>query len=123
VSLFESGLFDLHSGERSVFKIDCDFLRGEDWLTLAKLIVTRVPIYGSVEGVPSGGLKLASCLDKYRVAGSTGLLIVDDVLTTGNSMEAHRAGRLAYGAVVFARNECASWITPLFTLNTSLNAV
>lgn len=32
------------------------------------------------------------------------------------SMEKHRAGRNAIGAVIFARAETPDWILPLFTL-------
>lgn len=44
----------------------------------------------------------------------TGMLIVDDVYTTGGSLDGFRGDRNAIDAVVFARQEPLSWITPLF---------
>lgn len=118
-NLFVSGDFKLHSGSRSKWKIDCDALTDEDWETLAQMIVERVPPFGFVEGVPSGGLKLAQVLRKYQSDGSRKCLIVDDVLTTGTSMETWRIGRdenEVVGAVVFARGLCPEWIVPLFQM-------
>jgi len=113
-SLFQRGLFILHSGGRSSWKIDCDTLEEEDILTLAEMIETIVPKFGLVEGVPTGGLRLAEKMKFYISEGP--LLIIDDVLSTGVSMEEHRAGREAIGAVIFARGKCPSWVIPLFTM-------
>jgi hypothetical protein len=48
-------------------------------------------------------------------------LIVDDVLTTGASMEAARAklwpGSLPLGVVIFARGPCPDWVWPIFRLD------
>ena len=112
MSLFLFGSFALHSGGRTDFKIDCDALTDGDWYALAARIARRVSAFGSVEGVPRGGLKLAEMLKGYCTAGP--VLIVDDVLTTGASMEQQRAGRDAMGVVVFARGPVPSWIEPLF---------
>ncbi len=103
----------LHSGARSTWKIDCDALGEEDLATIAALMVLLVPKFGSVEGVPTGGLRLAEKMNFYITEGPH--LIVDDVLTTGISMEEIRRGRDAIGAVIFARGKCPSWIRPLFT--------
>lgn len=113
-ALFQTGNFRLHSGAEADFKIECDALTDHDWAALAGIMVTRIPPFGEVEGVPSGGLQLAAELEVYASEGP--VLIVDDVLTTGASMEEQRAGRDAIGAVVFARGECPEWVTPLFTL-------
>lgn len=83
-----------------------------DWECLAWLLKEKLPAFGAVEGVPRGGLKLAAELRKYATSGP--LLIVDDVLPSGGSMERHRNGRDAIGAVVFARKSVPSWIVPLF---------
>lgn len=115
--LFQRGDFNLHSGVQSWLKIDCDVLTLEDLDTLAYLLTFRLPDFGAVEGVPRGGLRLAAAMEYYISDGP--LLIVDDVLTSGGSMEDHRAGRSAIGAVIFARREPASWITPLFQLTPS----
>lgn len=111
--LFTFGDFTLHGGERSCWKIDCDALTDGDLVTLARMIADAMPTFGSVEGVPRGGLRIAEALQAHVTAGP--LLIVDDVFTTGASMEAHRAGRFAIGAVIFARRaDWPAWIRPLF---------
>ena len=112
-ALFQSGAFALHSGELSNWRIDCDALTDADIETLALVVAEGVGDFGTVEGVPKGGLRLAKALEVYAQGGS--LLIVDDVLTTGASMEEQRAGREAVGAVIFARGECPAWVTPLFS--------
>ena len=106
--------FVLHSGMKSVWKIDCDALSFGDIHTLARMIRLIVPPFAVVEGVPRGGLLLAKLLSQYCIRPPGPLLIVDDVLTTGESMEQHRAGRIARGVVIFARGPVPSWVTPLF---------
>jgi orotate phosphoribosyltransferase len=113
--LFRLGAFTLNSGRKSQFKIDCDFLTDDDWDALAWLVANRVPYFGSVEGVPRGGVKLASALLPYVTSGQT--LITDDVITTGASMERRRAGRNCLGVVIFARGPVPAWVTPLFSLD------
>lgn len=119
------GEFTLHSGKKSTFKIDCDALTNDDIEVIALMLKYRLPPFGEVEGVPQGGLRLAAAMRKYAVPGvqrkgwygATALLIVDDVFTTGMSMEEHRGGRPAMGAVIFAREETPEWITPLWILS------
>lgn len=112
--LFQRGDFTLHSGEKSGIKIDCDALTDDDLDTIAWMLRGRLPSFGSVEGVPRGGLRLARFLEGYATMGHP--LIVDDVYTTGASMEAHRGDRIAHGAVIFARREPPPWIVPLLTV-------
>lgn len=119
-NLFQLGDFVLHSGEESFFKIDADALTLEDWQTLALMLLPRLPEFGSVEGVPRGGIVLASFMLPHVTEGP--LLICDDVVTSGGSLEAHRAGREAIGAVVFARRKVTlPWVTALFTLSEEIN--
>ena len=116
-ALFQQGAFTLSNGDLSLFKIECDALTDRDWATLAWMIAARIQ-FSRVVGVPRGGLKLAAELEIYAEAeGPT--LIVDDVLTTGASMEAARAGidGPSVGAVVFSRGIPAGWITPLFQMH------
>lgn len=158
MSLFQLGDFVLHSGQRSRWKIDCNAPGPQDWKTLAAMAAEFLPPFGAVEGIPGGGLKLASAMSWYRkctcgrsapehwwtkkdedppgnclrskklvdVAGLCGckrfspippVLICDDVLTTGVSMEEQRAGREVIGLVIFARAETPKWIRVLFTFN------
>lgn len=115
MSLFQFGNFHLSSGDVSNFKIDCDALTDRDIETVAIMLKERLPNFGSVEGVPSGGLRLAKVMEHYITEGP--LLIVDDVLTTGRSIERLRNGRTAIGAVIFSRKMVyVSWITSLFQM-------
>lgn len=114
MNLFQLGDFTLHSGERSRLKIECDALTHEDIQALAWIIKEQAGNFGEVEGVPRGGLPLAAELKQYITKGK--LLIVDDVMTSGESMEEFRAGRDAIGAVVFARRETPDWVRPIFRM-------
>lgn len=118
MNLFQSGYYKLHSGQFSDLKIDCDYLTDEDINTIALQLVRRLPSFGLVEGVPEGGLRLAEAMSKYTDPRTPSqILIVDDVFTTGASMEKHRGFRIdVFGAVIFARNEPPAWITPLFRM-------
>lgn len=115
-SLFSLGSHELSSGGRSGWKIDADFLTELDWECLAYLAHLRLPEFSEVEGVPRGGEAFAVQLRRFTSPGGE-LLIADDVLTTGASMERHRRGRKAIGVVAFVRGRCPSWITPLFVLS------
>jgi len=114
--LFRLGDFTLHSGDKSRWLIDCSVLSDEDWNTLAYMIQESIT-FGKVIGIPKGGLKLASALEQYK-SDSNITLVVDDVFTTGKSMEEERAKHTepTLGAVIFARSACASWIHPVFQL-------
>lgn len=114
MTLFQLENVTLSSGVVSPFKIECDALTDDDWQCLAYLITQTIPAFGSVEDVPIGGFKLAAHLHEHRSNGP--LLIVDDVLTTGVSMEKQRNGRDVMGAVAFACGECPEWVTPLFQM-------
>ena len=116
-NLFQLGEFKLHSGRISHFKIECDALTSEDWETLAVLIKDKFQ-FREVVGVPSGGLKLARVLSKYKDDNSDVTLIVDDVLTTGDSIRTLRNSIKgeSIGVVIFTRGECPYWIYPLFEM-------
>lgn len=104
MNLFNTGEFRLNSGLSSDFKIDADALTDEDIQALAHIIKDRIVPFGWVEGVPTGGLRLAAALSPFATPDDTDLgLIADDVMTTGNSLEKQRAGRWAMGIVLFNR--------------------
>ena len=122
-NLFQQGTFKLHSGEVSNLKIECDALTTEDWDTLAKLIAQNM-FFTEVIGIERGGLPLAKALEKYigHREGSKIVLIADDVLTTGESMEKAKEqvkGRVrdVFGVVVFARRKCPEWVYPIFQMS------
>jgi hypothetical protein len=128
VNLFQLGDFTLSSGAKSKWKLECDALGDDDWRALAEMIRQLVGPFSSVEGVPRGGLKLAELLRPHaELAGPH--LIVDDVLTSGGSMERLRERRRGEntfssgyegpefaGAVVFARGQCPHWIKAIFQM-------
>lgn len=119
MNLFVDGEFTAHSGETLSFKIDCDALTDSDLATLAAEIARRLGKIGKVHGVPRGGLRIAEAVRPY-CTGSIfhPWLIVDDVLTTGRSMEETRKrfSSKTVGAVIFARRPCPDWIMPLFVM-------
>ncbi|RJQ27058.1 hypothetical protein C4577_01930 [Candidatus Parcubacteria bacterium] len=125
--LFRSGNYRLHSGEMSTYKIDCSVLADSDWNTLASLATNVLPKFGKVVSVPTGGDIFASCLEQYATKRDTDpILVVDDVLTTGRSMEEVRNSIVGsntegpnkvIGVVAFSRGNCPGWITPLFQFN------
>lgn len=126
MGLFCLGDFVLNSGKCSPFKIECDALTIPDWVALAEMVSLTVPPFSSVEGIPRGGLQLARALLPHVTPDANRHLIVDDVLTTGGSMNRRReevwvemgrpSATIIMGAVVFARGPSPAWITPLFQL-------
>lgn len=132
MSLFKFGDFTLSSGIKSKFKIDCDCLDQSDIETLAFLIKNMVGSFTSVEGVPRGGLRLAKVLEGFvdpskqsRYSNRGRHLIVDDVFTTGRSIEWIRENceytkngweASIRGAVIFSRGELPAWVSSLFQM-------
>lgn len=117
--LFLPGPIKSHNGLGLPDKIDCDALSESDWHVVAQWFSKRVAPYGKVIGIPKGGLSLAHFMGLYATKGCDTLLIVDDVLTTGKSMEQAKAdwghGKEVIGAVLFARTgEVPEWITARF---------
>ena len=115
------GQFVAHSGGILDYKIECDSLSDRDIEGVAGALALMLSEFGSVEGVPRGGLRLAKALEPFATKGP--LLIVDDVCTTGASLEAHRAGRDAIGAVIFNRGHLPSWCRALFHTNAVVDAL
>jgi hypothetical protein len=105
--------FTMHSGGLTNFKIECGALTDEELETFALLISKRFS-FGKVEGVPRGGWPIANALQKYCTRGAS--LIVDDVLTTGQSMERASKYPSDIGVVLFARGPCPDWVWPVFQL-------
>lgn len=119
--LFITGDFISAAGLRLRWKIDCDALTYEDWRCIAEVVGPCLN-FGAVEGVPYGGNQFAQVLQPFATAGPGGgeLLIVDDVFTTGYSMDRHRGGRQAQGLVLFARNTIHpphTWIKSIWNLS------
>ena len=121
MSLIDPTPFCSHSGISLPWKIDADALTNDDLGALAKLVADRIGFW-RVVGIPRGGLRFAEALEPYvRWIGSKPtVLIVDDVLTTGKSMENAKLQFGEYfnvtGVVIFARTVCPHWVQPIFSL-------
>lgn len=118
MNLFTPGPFTSKHGATLPDKIECDALSREDWAAVAAWFAARLD-FSLVVGVEYGGCKLAEALRPYCKPGKP-LLIVDDVLTTGRSMENYRVvlssgGQPVLGAVLFSRSKVTPrWILPRF---------
>ena len=117
MDLFQSVNFKSHSGLNLTWKIEMDALSEQDWFTIKKMIMEITPPFREAVGIPRGGVKLGDLLNEHAT-GKEGdpICIVDDVLTTGGSMEyfltqyqRNRRPFTAIGWVVFARTQCPPW--------------
>jgi hypoxanthine phosphoribosyltransferase len=106
------GQFISHSGLMLPYKIICDSFSDEDWAGYAQIVRAKFA-FSQVIGVPRGGLRFAEACKPFCVEGYP-TLIVDDVLTTSNSMEEWRQTVLgpAIGVVIFARGPIPNWVWP-----------
>ena len=132
--IFRLGNFELHSGKKSQWKIECDMLVEEDYKTLAYIVakewklkfglVTHVGAKVNYKGRIANSYNFKCALQEYETKTlQNPILIVDDVLTTGHSInEEKRLCEHIYddcgmvGVVIFARGDCPSWVKPIFRL-------
>ena len=120
--LFVEEDFIGHSGGQLHWKIEMDALDDAEWKCIARMIMeyeTR-PFQAAI-GIPRGGLTLSSYLNVYSTQNPEDpYLIVDDVLTTGGSMdefkEEHFKDKKVVGWVVFSRNRPPDWVNVLFQM-------
>tara|TARA_Y100001949_G_C15974282_1_gene325376 strand:- start:1299 stop:1709 length:411 start_codon:yes stop_codon:yes gene_type:complete len=122
--LFQSVNFKSHSGLDLTWKIEMDALDDLEWQTIARMIIEATPPFREAVGIPRGGVKLGDMLNEHAT-GNEGdpICIVDDVLTTGESMEyflsqyqRNRRPFTAIGWVVFARTMPPLWVKALFQM-------
>ena len=121
-ALIKPGKFVSHSGIQLSYKIECDALTDADIECIASIIADKTD-FGIVEGIPTGGCRLADALEQYAVFEAPfNTLIVDDVFTTGVSMEAAKTAQPpqvppddVVGWVIFARSILPDWINAIFT--------
>lgn len=126
MNLFQLGDFILASGETSNFKIECDALTPEDWECLGRLlyqkIIYEIGPFGWTIAIPKGGWPIAGELQKYITKDCPYTLFVDDVWTTGTSMNNYINGfndvvkQHVKKAVVFARNPVPDDVVALFKM-------
>ena len=122
--LFQSIDFTSHSGLDLSWKIEMDALSDPEWFTIKKMIMELTPPFKEAVGIPTGGSKLGDLLNEHGTGKEEDpICIVDDVLTTGESMEyfltqyqRNRRPFTAIGWVVFARGQCPGWVTSLFQM-------
>ena len=122
--LFQSIDFKSHSGLDLSWKIEMDALSDPEWFTIKKMIMELTPPFKEAVGIPTGGSKLGDLLNEHGTGKEEDpICIVDDVLTTGESMEyfltqyqRNRRPFTAIGWVVFARGQCPGWVTSLFQM-------
>ncbi len=120
--MFNRKVFQSHADKTLTWKIECDDLTDQDLETFTYIIHSAFKFH-RVIGIPNGGLRLAAKLRRHESPKARTLLIVDDVFTTGKSMNAARAElvrdgadtRTIRGLVLFARQEWPDWIIPVFS--------
>lgn len=119
MAIFQMGQFKLHSGRTTAWRIECNNLTDEDWETLAQIGAKLVGPFGSIFSAGGAADALAYAMAKF-CAEKGPPLIVDDVLTTGKTMEQVREFLKfegdAKGLVAFARGPCPSWVKPIFAM-------
>ena len=92
--LFQSIDFKSHSGLELKWKIECDALSDPEWFTISQMIMEIAPPFKEAIGIPRGGTKLGSLLNQYGTGKREDpILLVDDVLTTGESMKEFKTKR------------------------------
>ena len=120
--LFIKKTFVSHAGNTLDCKIECDSLTNDDIKTLAYLI-SKQYTFKMVYGIPRGGVRLALALSMYVNPDSRYILIVDDVLSTGKSMEEAKVKMKSHvtfdsdirGVVIFSRQNYSNrWVTPVW---------
>lgn len=113
--LFKWGTFTSAAGLELDWKIECDALTKDDWACIAAVGARSLAPFSMVLGVPRGGLPLAKALEPY-CSKSGRILIVDDVWTTGKSMQDFANNHDGvddwwFGFVAFARAPLPLFVT------------
>ena len=124
MNIFQEVDFKSHSGLDLSWKIECDGVSKKEWKCLTEMIMDyeKRPFQSAI-GIPRGGVMLGSYLNQYSTENPDDpILIVDDVLTTGGSMEEFKRERMFrnptkyIGWVVFARGFPPQWCRALFQM-------
>jgi|TARA_B110000196_G_C20797726_1_gene498599 hypothetical protein len=125
MNLFQMVDFKSHSGLDLTWKIEMDALSKSEWFTISQMIMDITVPFREAVGIPRGGTELGKLLNQYGTGKREDpICIVDDVLTTGGSMNEFLRKRQwrnptdYIGWVVFSRTTTPEWITALFQLAT-----
>jgi hypothetical protein len=123
MNLFQSVDFKSHAGLDLSWKIEMDALEDEEWVTISQMILELSEPFREAIGIPRGGTRLGKLLNQHGTGEKDNpILIVDDVLTTGGSMEEFKRKRVFrnptkyIGWVVFARGFPPQWCRALFQM-------
>ena len=123
MNLFQSVDFKSHAGLDLSWKIEMDALDDEEWVTISQMILELSEPFREAIGIPRGGTRLGKLLNQHGTGEKDNpILIVDDVLTTGGSMEDFKRMRefrnptKYIGWVVFARGFPPQWCRALFQM-------
>jgi hypothetical protein len=120
--LFIEEDFKSHAGLDLHWKIEMDALDEAEWKCIARMIMEyQTEPFQAAIGIPRGGLKLSVYLNDYSTQNNNDpYLIVDDVLTTGGSMEEFKKEYFdknkVFGWVVFSRQRPPDWVRTLFQM-------
>ena len=123
IELFQKVDFKSHAGLDLHWKIEMDALSHSEWECIAQMIMELTPPFKEAIGIPRGGNILGKLMNKHGTGKREDpICIVDDVLTTGGSMNEFRTKRQwrnpskYIGWVVFARSQSPDWVTALFQM-------
>ena len=125
IDLFQKIDFTSHPGLDLTWKIEMDALSHREWECISHMIRELSPPFREAIGIPRGGNVLGKLLNRHGTGKEEDpICIVDDVLTTGMSMNTYREEMdierwqksCALGWVVFARVRPPKWIKALFQM-------
>jgi len=130
MELFQKIDFTSHSGLDLKWKIEMDALSHKEWECIAQMIIELSHPFREAVGIPRGGNILGKLLNLHGTGKREDpICIVDDVLTTGGSMNEFKRKRHwrnptnYIGWVVFARAKCPDWVTALFQMPFSIDSI
>ena len=123
IDLFQKVNFKSHAGLDLTWKIEMDALSRDEWECIAEMIIELSVPFREAVGIPRGGTILGTLLNQHGTGKREHpICIVDDVLTTGGSMNEFKRKRAwrnpteYIGWVVFARTEPPDWVSALFQM-------
>lgn len=122
MGLFKNMNFRSASGVDLRWKIECDALDDEDIECLATICMDMIGILAipskNFIGVPRGGIRLANRLQDMAGDREGAPVVIDDVLTTGESVsKMMKEAGSNHAIVIFARTPCPYGVYALFQTN------
>ena len=123
IDLFQKVNFKSHAGLDLTWKIEMDALSRDEWECIAEMIIELSVPFREAVGIPRGGTILGTLLNQHGTGKREHpICIVDDVLTTGGSMNEFKRKRQwrnpskYIGWVVFSRSQTPHWVNALFQM-------